>query len=840
MEISIIVSFLSIVIASGTLIWEIINSKKVLKLEEKKFQIEMELREARDMIEMLMKIETVRKKDKSINNYYGRIAQQFEYINLGGLKNPNIRFLPLKKVYVEQRVEYMPTTGIIKKNLSGSSNWKSLKPIPSFQSAFTSLYQEFREQNRTLKLIVMGPAGSGKTTLLKWIALQCEPCGKDFFSRFIPIFIPLKELGLNPDKSFRTSNLRQLAANYLDARSVNPFIFNEAFDEDQVIFLFDGLDEVTDQDVRQEIFEWIQLQDTRGNPLLITTRRSGLKETGEAGLVNLPPTLTAYNIREFELDDIRGFLKRWYEYIETDIIQNTLPEDTQKIFLKMINKCLNLETIIKNDHGLFLLAKNPLLLTIIAVLQINRESLKWPMERHELYEQCLELMIDMKGCDRARADAGFAAKTCMDYLSHIAFFLMETDGGEMEQDRLRRILATPDDGNLWDPFLNEMVFKTGLLYEANGKFGFSHVTFQEYLAARYFAREKAPADILEFQDKHHWAETFKLYVNMVDKNDAREFFDVVIENLVKKDYWKQMCLWEECLRMVTDPGAQADIEIRFAGQALKILHDIPYEPNSEELIISLYDHYPLFKHARQFTGSAWNLFRDGRHPAVQSMGVSILNYGDENNRSELLQALKERINRFELQENKSRSQLLGFLFQHSNSFPLIISGRKNLLDFSYILEKLKSGDLFLNFLILLTFESLLYMNEAAGILKLPRFCGLLEFLGARELLQKPGLPVDIDPIAVRELLPLQDFMEFIDKTNARDLLESQYFNKLQGLVDEFENKYRFRLEHLKTEIDDWAEKAATNLRLMSRERLLDYFPHTSNEDIERFQGEKSR
>jgi hypothetical protein len=838
-----ILTIISIIVTSISIIVAIIQFKKTKELEKQKFEWEKErtdliqsVQDSQDALAMWRESQKEARKNKIMINYCCQIAQDFEYINLGGLKNPVIRFVQLKKVYIQQQVECIQFPGMpAKRNLKERIKKKSKENIEHFPTVIEKLYNRYRKEEKPLKLIIRGRAGSGKTTLLKWIVLQCATAKENFFSRFIPIYISLKDLAQNLDDSSSTNNLRQLTVNHLRATGFDPSFFDDAFENDEMIFLLDDLDDVTDENVHLEIIDWIQAQNIGGNILLITSRAPGLKETG---IFEFPPNIPVYNLKEFNLENIEQFLNNWCKDIEVDIIRNISLEDTTKIVVKLKTKCEHLIKTIRTDERLLQLAANPLLLTIIAILQNNRDHLQWPIEQHELYEKCLTLMIDCKNHGNSNLDYDFKVENCIEYLSYISLLLVENHCSEIEKYKIREFLPTPMEENQLDSFLNDMSRKTGILYEAKGKYGFSNVTFQEYLAARYFAREKRPTDILEYRNHNHLAEIFKLYANTALQNDIQQFFAVIIDNLEKKEYWQKMALWEDCLLNIANENTRKEMELQLAKQVLKTLHKIPYKQNNQEIIIFLYAHYPLFKYAQQFIDDAWNLFNDAKHPFVQSIAGSILNDCDEKTKTRLINELKNRIDDFEKQENKSREQFIHFLLQNSNGFPLIIAARKNLLDFNYGLEKLKSKDLFLDFLVLLTLESLVYILENSTLLKLPELVKLLEFLDISELLQKPELPVDIDLIAIRDLLTLQDFMELrSDMNNIRAFMEYQYFEKLRGMVDEYEKQYRSRLDELKNEIDTWVDLTTAKLHRLTDQEILDYFPGTTEEDIKTFRAQ---
>ena len=204
--------------------------------------------------------------------------------------------------------------------------------------------------------------------------------------------------------------------------------------------------------------------------------------------------------------------------------------------------------------------------------------------------------------------------------------------------------------------------------------------------------------------------------------NIRELFDIIIENLEKKAYWNHISLWQECLLKIADESVRNEIEIRFAKKVLDILQRAPYKKKSEKLILSLYSYYPISKHAPQFKQEAWELFKNAKHPVVQTLGISILNDIGRNDPVEsrkLIQALKNRFNDFEKNDDDTPDRSFDFLYRNNNSIPLIIANRKNLQDFVFILSKLKSKHPFLKYLVMQYFDKLIDMMYSLRTVKFP-------------------------------------------------------------------------------------------------------------------------
>jgi hypothetical protein len=844
----IIISTLSFIIAVIALIQEMLHSRQILTLQKEKIA----LVDANDVIDQRLKILDRDRYEKNLKNYRRKITQDFEYINLGGLKSPILQFLPLEKVYVKQRMEYIPPTGMPKSKSLRKTIERSQESFENFETEFGQIQKDYKDKDKSLKLIIQGPAGSGKTTLLKWIALQCNQKSENLFCDFIPIFICLKDLARDPDQSFRTHNLRQLTVHHISASNIKPSFFDDAFEEDKLIFLFDGLDEITDKNVRLEVLDWLQSQNTGGNPMLITSRISKSQKYRD---LNYQPSILVYNLQEFNPREINRFIDNWFNNIGIEIAKVSSGAKTGKINLKIKQKCMHMMKIIETNQRLLKLAANPMILTIIAILQIHGDQSQLTLEQEKIYEDCLKLVIELKENEHAQPEPEFPIETCIEYLSYIAFNLVENKSSEIELPKIKEFLPVPIEDKRLDFFLKEMTQKTGLLYESKDKYGFSHVTFQEYLAARYFAREKRPKDILEYRNKDYFGEIFKLYANIACHDHIYEFFNTIINNLEKKEYWKQLSLWEDYLLNVPDKNPQNEdentrykIEVQFAKQVLNLLHQLSYKKTNEVFIISLYPHYPLYLYAIQFIDEAWDLFNNAKHPFTQSIASTILHSSDKNPKgdldkaklakAELITRLKNRNDDFEKQKDKSHQAYIDFILQNSNTFPLVLASRKNILDFNYGLEKLKSRELFFNFLILHTLESIvdtLGADEVLELLNLADLREILEFLEVKSFLIKIDLPLDIDLLDLRDFLKLDGFMKLrIDMGDIRIFIDHKYFDYLRGMVDEYENQIKSRLTESKEKINTWVDLTTAKLHKLTDQEILHYFPGTTKEDIKEF------
>ncbi len=755
------------------------------------------------------------KAQSDFEHYKQHMGEKFRYLDFTGLNAILQKPLELEHIYVTLRAK----ASIASERYRSIADFNRLKreeeDTPKEEDIdFVSLFQEMHQEKKKqqpLRMLILGQPGSGKTTLMKWITLQClNPDKKAFFAQFTPVFIPLKDFGRDPDNTFRKKNIGNLIIEMLarENSAVDSFL-DEHIKANRALFLLDGLDEIGDETIRREVIEWIQKQFIFQNSLIVTSRFSGLNP---AEGLTFKDEIPVFEIQDFELKDIDSFLQNWYRNVEIAVGGE---RDMQKAIETGQKKYEELVADIENEghRNLRELAVNPLLLTIIAI--VHRTRAKLPEERYKLYEECLKVMIELWNLANRKVNVSFSFDNSISYLSEIAVELMKTERREMDKNEIESLLPEKIEGQTRNFFLKEMVLKAGLLYESEGKYGFLHLTFQEYLAARYFAKSKNQNDILGFYDKDYWRETFKLFINI---GNAEIFFEEVGEKLVEKNYWKSIELFEACLEEIVTEKTKETVELNFAKKIIQILLGLDYKEENELQIGMLTYFYPLYKNSKKLVKEGWEMFFFAPHPIVQSVGTSILSRADENTRVELLSHLRQRIQKFENLTDESSASLLYFLFQNDNNFVLQIAGRQNLMDFVFALKKLKSEKLFLQYLLLLALRSLQPIGNLLGFLDQWEILGLLNLQG-------------IEGLGYLNLWDIRDLPDLIFLRDFRAIMDIKV---IRGIHDDYINKYKPIFENHQKEIYAWADQAIEELHGLSGKKLLEYFPNTTKDELKEF------
>ncbi len=371
-------------------------------------------------------------------------------------------------------------------------------------------------------LVILGDPGSGKSTLLKHLALHAA---RNFDKeKRLPILLPLAAYAHALQANSQLS-LRDFLPEFYKGMQEFPespaSLFYETLASGNALILLDGLDEVHDPNERSRVVHHVKnfylnhrgnadrsLQVTgQSNQFVITSRIVGYREAPlEAdGVFHL-------TLLDFSKEQISQFAENWC--VTYEIAQSG---DTPKATRDAEGEKSKLLKAILNNPGVEKLAANPLLLTILAL--IHRQGTELPNRRAELYELYLTTLI--KTWNRARSLAGMSVgsmddKETVKILAPLAYWMHANRPSgtarraELEREIARhfterRKLSLEDAEREASRFLDDVRQYSGLLAERGpDAYGFLHLTFEEYLAARHivFQGQVNEQKSLELLRKH--------------------------------------------------------------------------------------------------------------------------------------------------------------------------------------------------------------------------------------------------------------------------------------------------------------------------------------------------
>ena len=464
-----------------------------------------------------------------------------------------------------------------------------------------------REDLRTVlakhqRLIILGDPGSGKSTLLRYLMLTLVENSGRFRSEFpqfapevnsmIPLYIPLSsyaESWLSHDveeRSLKDFLPKQLRYMYLDSYTKAALW---QLEQGKLLVLLDGLDEIPDASLRMQIVRQIEIftQSYPHNRFIVTSRIVGYKDAP------LAAEYQAYTLEDFNEEQIKNFTKKWCPAYERWVNQ---VEDSQSLQYAATKEAEKLFLATRLNEGVRRLAVNPLLLTILALIQ--RQGIELPSHRVELYDLCvttlLETWIKAKGPVGATQ---FSKNEIIKILRPLAFWMHEHPAvGAIPEEELleqivrqlleRRIARFEEEAQRHaEQFLQAVRGKTGILIErGKHRYGFLHLTFEEYFAAlELVIRKKDREDFIKLQlHNPRWRVVILLAVGIVGilQTDEVGVTELVEEAILKAnspfERWLHRDLLFSGLCLADDVGLSIACEDAIIEQAIYIYLTSPY------------------------------------------------------------------------------------------------------------------------------------------------------------------------------------------------------------------------------------------------------------------------
>jgi hypothetical protein len=170
-------------------------------------------------------------------------------------------------------------------------------------------------------------------------------------------------------------------------------------------------------------------------------------------------------------------------------------DEQNEVVKKTEDTAQKLRTAIKEHQGIRELAENPLLPTLLTVMQQN--SVELPRQRIELYTVVARTLLENRNL--AKGLQAIPESTAIERLGPIAFQMQETENSFVHKQDVMSILnqAISMEGGTDDQitqeseqFLVRIRERGGLFVHRTGDyFGFIHRSFQEYFAARYMLNQ---------------------------------------------------------------------------------------------------------------------------------------------------------------------------------------------------------------------------------------------------------------------------------------------------------------------------------------------------------------
>ncbi|NEP35890.1 HEAT repeat domain-containing protein [Moorena sp. SIO3B2] len=491
-------------------------------------------------------------------DYCNQLAHWFDHVKFAGMAVAGQeveKSEKLAQIFVRPDVveEVATARDLELERLPEVSGEKAEKVLLEKTTPRKFLADKLFSQNQSIRVVILGAPGSGKTTLMSYFSVMLahknyKDLGLDRDTDWLPILIRIRDLARHPDKSL-IDYARMFAEKTMAVKLLPEGFFDHWLSDGRALILLDGLDEVAEGAKRNDVVRRINnfLGQFDINRAIITSRPAGYRRD-----FFRTEDFLHYQIEPFDDQKILEFLDNWYSSRFKDQAEAERRKQT-------LRKALD-----DNDR-IKLLARNPLLLTIIAL--IHRYQAVLPKERHKLYDKAVETLLTSWDANKELSSDKWLTYLGLDdlprlmewlaYWIHTQANVEDNESGTLiDRDeliyQLSQQIKTLKHVQLYQAkeeakrFVELIRERTGLLNEQGQDcYGFVHKTFQEYLCAQeinYQADNEGDFDIVlnhirEHLHDSHWREVLLLLIAQQKPKKAARAIKAVLTNKSNYEQW---------------------------------------------------------------------------------------------------------------------------------------------------------------------------------------------------------------------------------------------------------------------------------------------------------------
>ena len=404
------------------------------------------------------------------DEYKNWVRRSYKNLDIEGLlASGQIVVVPMKPVYID-----LYTQGDQKERPVGKGRAKEAEELIEEKKAEKVELAQVAGKNKLT--LITGMPGSGKTTFLRRLAVKMadDEAPATELAGLPTFFVPLEDLcasfprGKPRGADFLEKALQKTIVKY-QCGIDEPWI-KDHMKRGQTVILLDGMDEIPARE-RQRCVEAIRLfVNKAGNPhkVVVTARPYAVDEK----------VLGGWDVRPTEIlglgrEQVEGFVTRWFTQVEGEI--------------KGQGAIRGMLADLEGHPRVGIFTSTPLLLTAVCLLYSAQRRL--PHNRAELYERVIEHIVSRRFRGAQGPLTEFTVmKVLMALAHHLHVNGKRSVGVVGASEILRSCIKKKVKHDEARILLEEVLQKTGLIRNnEQGEIQFGHLTFQEFLVARWIA-----------------------------------------------------------------------------------------------------------------------------------------------------------------------------------------------------------------------------------------------------------------------------------------------------------------------------------------------------------------
>ncbi|MCU0545314.1 MAG: HEAT repeat domain-containing protein [Oscillatoriaceae cyanobacterium Prado104] len=527
----------------------------------------------------------------NLASYQEGLREQYECLDLANLDTRSGEYeqrLTVKEIFIAQNgrscQEYLPRDYELPKEIQKRLRERgeiadevSPEDLQRYQQAYneqqTRSIIEIIDDVNYRYLVILGDPGSGKSTLLKYLALQwAKLSANELSSHPIHLLIELRKYSRSKDDKDCKNFLEFIECDSSRIDKLDKNILHEWLQAGRAVVMFDGLDEVFEVEKRNRIVDQIH-NFTQTYPQVKTIVTSRVIGYQQQRLKNAE--FHHFMLQDFELEQIQGFIQKWHDLTLTDSLKKAA-------LLERLQQAIAASKSIRE------LAGNPLLLTMMAILNRNQEL---PRFRAKLYEEASKVLLhkwDFEVKEKLNNDKLdpylIDEEVKQSICGKIAYKMQSSGkglaGNIISREDLRQTITESLTGlmgtgasacaKLMVEQLRERNFILCFLGGYNEDYyAFVHRTFLEYFCAWEFVRQFEKEKTIELDGliqvfREHWRdeswhEVLRLMAGMLDAKFTGQILEYLIGENGEAEKFSNLFLAAQCLDEVRNRNSIDEI-----------------------------------------------------------------------------------------------------------------------------------------------------------------------------------------------------------------------------------------------------------------------------------------